>query len=137
MVQRLLLDRVDAESAGASIGIEPDFAVLDTAHETQAALTVVHLARARTHVALHATVVELVPVLRRVIHTRQACAPSEETQAGRRQSRVCSIPRTNASCAMSCRDTFDSTASLRLVRCRRRSSSRTRAISIRAASLQL
>jgi MEMO1 family protein len=29
----------------------------------------VHLAGARTHVALHATVVELVPVLRRVIHT--------------------------------------------------------------------
>src|SRR5688500_10928384 len=97
MVQRLLLDRVDAESAGAAVGVEPDFAVLDAAHETQAALSVVHLARARTHVALHATVVELVPVLRRVIHTEHHAprARKHKTAAGGRGS-VLSRRRTRA-----------------------------------------
>src|SRR5678816_786463 len=70
MVERLFLDRVDAEAAGAAVGIKPDLAVFDTTYEAQAALPVVHPAGARTHVALHATIVELVPVLRRVIHTR-------------------------------------------------------------------
>ena len=62
MVERLLLDRVDAEAAGAAVREELDAAVFAAAHETQAALAFVQLARARTHVALHAAIVERVPV---------------------------------------------------------------------------
>jgi len=35
------------------------------AHETETALALVHLAKARVDIALHAAVVELLPVLRR------------------------------------------------------------------------
>ena len=62
MIQRFLLDRIDAEAAGAAVGVELDLAAFDAAHEAQAALTFVHLAGARTDVALDATVVERVPV---------------------------------------------------------------------------
>ena len=60
--ERLLLDRVDAEARGAAIGGEDDAIVAAGAHEAQAALALVQLAQARADVALHAAVVEPMPV---------------------------------------------------------------------------
>ena len=62
MGERLLLDRVDAEARGAAIGGEDDAIVAPGAHEAQAALALVQLAQARADVALHAAVVEPMPV---------------------------------------------------------------------------
>src|SRR5690606_29795062 len=62
VVERLLLDRVDAEAARASPGREHDRAFPVGAHETQAALAFVQPAVARTGIALYAPVVERVPV---------------------------------------------------------------------------
>ena len=66
MIQRFLLDRIDAEAARAAVGVEPDLAALHASHEAQTALTLMHLAGARTHVALDAAVVERVEILRRM-----------------------------------------------------------------------
>ena len=63
MIERLLLDRIDTEAAGAAVGIEFDLAAFDAAHEAQPALAFVHAAVTRTDVALNATVLESVPVL--------------------------------------------------------------------------
>ena len=63
MIQRLLFNGIDTEAARSAIGIEFDLAALDAAHETQAALALVHAAFARTDVALNAAVFESVPVL--------------------------------------------------------------------------
>ena len=60
--ERLLLDRVDAEARGAAVGGEDDAVALPGAHEAQAALALVQLAQAGADVALHAPVVEQVPV---------------------------------------------------------------------------
>ena len=56
VVQRFLLDRIDAESRGAAVGGEHDPVVLPAAHEAQAALALVELAEARADVALNAAV---------------------------------------------------------------------------------
>src|SRR4029450_8339882 len=50
MVERLLLDRVDAEAGGPPIGGEHDLVVLPRAHEAQAALALAELAVARADV---------------------------------------------------------------------------------------
>ena len=62
MIQRFLLDRIDAEAAGAAVSVEPHLSVFDAAHEAQTALAVVHLAGTRTDVALNSSVIEAVPV---------------------------------------------------------------------------
>src|SRR5512138_2719846 len=101
MVERLLLDRVHAEAARASIGIKLYAVAVAPTHEAQPALALVQAAAARTHVTLHSTVVEPAPVARRSgrkvgIHTigagvtpagywptlargrsRESCAPME------------------------------------------------------------
>ena len=65
MVQRLLLDRVDAEAARAAVGGEHHLVVLARADEAEAALSLVQLAKPGTDVALHAAVIQLVPVFGR------------------------------------------------------------------------
>src|SRR5262249_48405513 len=75
MVERLLLDRVDAEARGASIGGEHDLVVVAGAHVAESALAVMETAIARAEIALDAAVLELVPVAARdagkeLIHAR-------------------------------------------------------------------
>jgi hypothetical protein len=65
MVQRLLLDRVHAESARPAVGGQDNLAVLTGAHEAQPALSILELAEAGTDIALDASVIEAVPVFRR------------------------------------------------------------------------
>ena len=61
MVERLLLDRVDAEARGAPVGREHHRVALARAHEAGAALALVQAAFARAEVALDAAVVHAVP----------------------------------------------------------------------------
>ena len=58
VVQRLLLDRIDAEPGRAAVGGEHQLLAPARAHEAQAALAVVQAAVARADVALDAPVVE-------------------------------------------------------------------------------
>src|SRR5262249_42348568 len=62
VIERLLLDRVDAEAARAPVAREHDLAVLAGADEAEAALALPQLAGARADVALDPAVVEAVPV---------------------------------------------------------------------------
>src|ERR1039458_4506693 len=62
MVEWLLLDRIDAEAAGAPVREELDAPVLDPAHEAQPALPFMHPAGAWAHVALHPAVGPRVPI---------------------------------------------------------------------------
>ena len=62
VVQRLLLDRVEAEAARPAVGGEHDLVALAGPHEAEAALSLAELAGARAHVALDPAVVELMPV---------------------------------------------------------------------------
>ena len=62
MIERFLLDRIDAESARTPIGEQLDRAVFDAAHKTQTALSLVHLAMTRADIALNAPVLDCVPV---------------------------------------------------------------------------
>src|SRR5690606_37723676 len=66
MIQRLLLDRIDAEPRAAPVGGQHDRVALTRANEAQSALPVVQPAVARAQVALDAAVVERVPPLRGV-----------------------------------------------------------------------
>ena len=61
MVERLLLDRVDAEARRAAVGRQHHRVAFALAHEARAALALVQAAVARAQVALDATVVESVP----------------------------------------------------------------------------
>jgi hypothetical protein len=61
VVERLLLDGVDAEAGAAPVGGEHDAVAGALAHEAGAALAVAQLAVARAEVALDAAVVEDVP----------------------------------------------------------------------------
>src|SRR5207245_11780839 len=62
MVERLLLDRIDAKAGGAPVGRKQDLIVLPRAHEAQAALPLMQLAIARTYVALDAAILQPVPI---------------------------------------------------------------------------
>ena len=62
VVERLLLDRIDAEPRRAAVGREDDFAALHRPHEAQATLALAHLAGTRADVALHPTVAKRMPV---------------------------------------------------------------------------
>ncbi len=64
MVERLFLDRVDAEAARTAIGEEFDTTGFGAANEAKSSLAVVHTTSPRTDVALHATVRQGVPVAR-------------------------------------------------------------------------
>ena len=61
MIERLLLDRIDAEARRAAVGGEHHRVAVALAHEAGAALALVQPAVARTQVALDAPVVEPVP----------------------------------------------------------------------------
>ena len=61
VVERLLLDRVDAEAGGAAVGGQLHGAIDHLAHEAGAALAFVQLAVARAEVALHAAVGQGMP----------------------------------------------------------------------------
>src|SRR5262249_40316254 len=61
MIQRLLLDGIDAEARRASIGREHHRIAHARAHEAGAALALVQLAVARAQVALDAAIIERVP----------------------------------------------------------------------------
>ncbi len=65
VVQRLLLDRIDAEPRRATVARQDDRVAAARAHETQAALALVQPALARAEIALDPAVVETVPVPRR------------------------------------------------------------------------
>src|SRR5262249_60670977 len=64
MIERLLLDRIDAEAARAAITEELDLPCLRPPHEAQAALPIAQLAGPRAHVALHTPILQRVPVAR-------------------------------------------------------------------------
>ena len=66
VVERLLLDRVDAKARAAPVGGEHHRVADPLAHEAHAALALVQPAVARAQVALDATVVERVPPARRI-----------------------------------------------------------------------
>src|SRR5688572_22779619 len=63
MVERLLLDRVHAEAAGAAIGSQDHLVAVPRAHEAQALLPLAQPTVARAEIALDAAVVKSVPVL--------------------------------------------------------------------------
>ena len=63
VVQRLLLDRVDAEPTRPPVRREHDLVVLAGSNEAHPALALVELAGPGAHIALDATVVERMPVL--------------------------------------------------------------------------
>ena len=65
VIERLLLDRIHAESAGSPVGRQDNLTVLTGADETEAALTFPKGAEARADVALDPAVLEPVPVLGR------------------------------------------------------------------------
>src|SRR5262249_5655661 len=65
VIERLLLDRIDAKAGGAAIRGEQDLVVLARAHEAEAALAFVQLAIARAQVALEAAVLQSMPVAAR------------------------------------------------------------------------
>jgi hypothetical protein len=62
MIERFFLDRVDTVAARAAVRGEHNLVVLASTDKAEAALTLVQLAIPRTDVALHAAVVEPVPV---------------------------------------------------------------------------
>jgi len=64
VVQRFLLNWIDAETARASVSEELEPTLLDPSHETQTALSLVHAATSRTNVALHTTIGKRLPVAR-------------------------------------------------------------------------
>ena len=81
MIERLLLDRIDAEARRAAVGGQHHRIRFALAHEAHAALALVQPAVARAQVALDAAIVEAVPpAAREVAH------------------RVCSLVRNSLSC---------------------------------------
>jgi hypothetical protein len=62
VVKRLLLDRVDGEATGTTVGSEDDPVFLPSPHETEAPLALAQPAGSRADVALNAAIGEIVPV---------------------------------------------------------------------------
>ena len=62
MVERFLLNRIDAESGRASIGGEDELAVLVGSDETEAPLTGAQAAFSGAEVALDATILGSMPI---------------------------------------------------------------------------
>jgi hypothetical protein len=84
VVERLLLDRVDAETGGAAVGGEHHRIAFTLAHEAQTALAIVQPAVARAQVALEAAVGERMPPARRMVFVRlllQRRVAGDRTQA--------------------------------------------------------
>jgi hypothetical protein len=66
MIERLLLDRIDAEARRAPVGREHHRVAHARANEACAALTLVQLAVAGAEIALHAAIVEAMPPAARI-----------------------------------------------------------------------
>lgn len=64
MVQRLFLNRIDAETAGSTIRRQNDFAVQTASHKAETALPLSKLAIARAEIALNPAIGESVPISR-------------------------------------------------------------------------
>jgi hypothetical protein len=62
VVKRLLLDRVETEPGRPAIGRQDDPVLLPGSHEAKAPLPLVQFALSGTNVALHATIIEPMPV---------------------------------------------------------------------------
>ena len=75
MVERLLLDRIDAEAGRAAVGRQHDRVALALADEARAALALVQAAVARAEVALDAAVVEAVPPAAGMVLMRETPPP--------------------------------------------------------------
>jgi hypothetical protein len=89
VVERLLLDRIDAEAARPAPGLQDDLVVLTGAHEAEPALSFEQLAEPGTDVALDAPVFQGMPVLggNGVGERRHTLRYSvEENEAGRREN---------------------------------------------------
>jgi hypothetical protein len=65
MIQGLFLDRIDAETRGASVGGEHHPIALPTTHEAKPTLALVKFAEAWADITLNATVFEPVPMAAR------------------------------------------------------------------------
>jgi hypothetical protein len=65
MVERFLLDRVDAKAAGAAIGGQYNLLPVAGAHEAQAALAIVKPAEAWAEITLKTAVVRPMPITAR------------------------------------------------------------------------
>src|SRR5512144_523420 len=63
MVKRLLLDRIDAETAGAAVGRQNDLAAFAGPDEAKPALAFMELAITRAEITLQAAIVQGMPVL--------------------------------------------------------------------------
>src|SRR5438094_4593190 len=70
MVQRLFLNWVDAESAGASISGQDNLILLTRAHKAQALLAFLELTKTRAHIALNAPILKSVPIAGRHRHPK-------------------------------------------------------------------
>lgn len=64
MVERFFFDRVDAKATGQSIAQQTYFVSDSAADKTEAALSVIQLAKARAQVALEFAIFQRVPVTR-------------------------------------------------------------------------
>jgi hypothetical protein len=64
MIERLLLYRIDTETARAAIGEQFDLSAFGPANEAQSTLAFAQLARSWADIALHPAIVQGVPVLR-------------------------------------------------------------------------
>ena len=62
VIERLLLDGIDAKTRRPSVGGQDDLIAFAGAHETQPALAFAQLAKARADITLNATVLEFVPI---------------------------------------------------------------------------
>jgi hypothetical protein len=66
MVERFLLDRVEAKAARTAVGCQNDLIALPRTHKAEGALTFMQSTEARTQVALDATIFKFVPVSSRM-----------------------------------------------------------------------
>ncbi len=92
LVQRLLLDRIDAEPGRPPVGRQHHAVVDPLAHEAGAALALVQPAIARAQVALDAAVLERVPVARRVCRGRGVAVARVHAMATTSRARPTWLP---------------------------------------------
>ena len=98
MVERFLLNRINAESTGTTVGGQDDLVVLTGADKTDATLAFLQLAVPWARIALHPPIRQLVPVFRRhdgddISHNTSAiyCGHARESIARHRTERTTSF----------------------------------------------
>src|SRR5215472_16077405 len=95
MVERFLLDRIDAEAAGPPVGRQHHRVALAHPDETESPLPLVQAAGPRAHIALHPPIPGAVPVPRRDRRTAH-CPPSLTTLPTGDSRRPCPDPLARA-----------------------------------------